>query len=565
MTAFVDMLHRDQYALKCALGDTKKILPLLKERGQTHYAVANYGEISNWVEQLFTCKNSGIVPILGMEAYVNNYRVRGTSEKVADIQVEDLTTGTISSLSALTSVERDLVTQDYPIALYARTVEGYYNIIQIHNDAQLYGVDKRPRTSDAFLKEHGRGVAAILPTPYSEVSALACSGLWRDAIQQYRLYESVFDCVYVAVTLVEKPEYREINDEVIRFCRHYGIPFVPVLNSHYISPDDHEAFLTVRELARLRGGISYEIEACPGMYYRTLEETDALYEKVLKSETFTPEAYAEAKGRLTELVSSFTLLDLDYDLKLPHFSDGAKRLREKAWAGFLRKGYDKMGKEYLDRFNYELDNIVGAGFADYFLVLEELYSWYAAQGHVTPLGRGSAAGSLVLNCIGGTGLDPIKHHLLFERFLDAERFRMIVEKGGKVQGCFPKDTVVPVREGYRFIQDICVGDEVVSMDGAFRKVLAIYRHLNKEFLKVKYAVDGETYFFLTTENHIFPYRNGDVVGDKPIGKFVDGDELMVSEDIFSKIVEISNSGLISTGYDLKIEGLSYYRVCGVRC
>ena len=444
---FVDMLHRDQYALKCALGDTKKILPLLKERGQTHFAVADYGEISNWVEQLFTCKNSGIVPILGMEIYVNNYRIRDTAAQIEDTQVEDLSTGVISRLGSMSLVERDLITQDYPIAIYARTVEGYYNIIQCHNDAQLNGVDKRPRTSDAFLKEHGKGVVAVLPTPYSEVSSLVCNGLWREAIQQYRLYESVFDRVFMAVTLVEKPEYREINDEVIRFCRHYDLPFIPVLNSHYISPDDHEAFLTVRELARLRGGISYEIEACPGMWYRDSEGVDSLYESTFKSETFTPETYREARKTLDELVGSFSLLDLDYDLKLPRFPDAEKRLREKAWAGFLKKGYDKRGKEYLDRFNYEIDNIVGAGFADYFLVLEEVYSWYG-QSHITPLGRGSAAGSLVLNCIGGTGLDPIEHHLLFERFLDAERFRMIVEKGGKVSGgdCPDVDTDVATPE-----------------------------------------------------------------------------------------------------------------------
>ena len=67
-------------------------------------------------------------------------------------------------------------------------------------------------------------------------------------------------------------------------------------------------------------------------------------------------------------------------------------------------------------------------------MLDEFYRWYKAQGAIPAFGRGSAAGSLVLNCIGGTGLDPLEHNLLFERFLDAERFRLIVEKGGKVSG-----------------------------------------------------------------------------------------------------------------------------------
>lgn len=431
-TAFVDLLHRDEFSLKQALGNTKKILPILKERNHSHYAVANYCEISNWVQQLFTCKKAEIIPILGMEAFVNNYRC--SAEAPGQVSVKNLVSGEEKSVYDLEETSRDLTTLDYPIDLFALTVEGYYNIIKIHNDSQLFGVDKRPRTSDPYLKEHGKGIVAVMPTPFSEVSSLIFNGMKKEAFEKFKFYSEIFDQVYLAVTLVEDQEYKEINDGIISFARENGIKIVPVCNSHYINPSDEEAFLTLRKLSRLRGGMSYEIDVCPGMYYRSREDVDLLFKK-LKTDIFTEEVYAVAMKNLDELLVQFKELEIDTTIKLPKFENGPENLRKKAWKGFLERGYDQKGQIYLDRFNYEMENIVGAGFADYFLVLEEMFNWYRNDlNSISAFGRGSAAGSLVLNCIGCTNMDPIEHHLLFERFLDAERFANIVKAGGQVSG-----------------------------------------------------------------------------------------------------------------------------------
>ena len=433
MTAFVDLLHRDEYSLKHALGNSKQILPILKERQQTHYAIANYGEISNWVQQLFTCKDHGIVPVLGMETFVNNYRCR--TDDNGKIIVKDLTNDTETPLLEMDGVSRDLTTIDYPLDLYARTVEGYYNIIKIHNDAQLHGVDKRPRTYDKYLETHGKGIVSVMYCPYSEVGSLVFNGMQKEAFEKLRYYRDIFDEVYLTVTMVEDEEYRGINEDVIRFCKRYGVPFIPVCNSHYIGRDDGEAWEVMRKLAFLRGGMMYEIDSTPHLHYRTREEVDELFHSIMESEVFTQSVYDEAMRTLDSLIQSFTLLDLDYSLKLPKFKDGDKLLREKAMAGFIAKGYDKKSEEYRKRLDYELDNIIGAGFADYFLILEELFSWHKRTlSDFTAFGRGSAAGSIVLNCIGCTNVDPVQSNLLFERFLDFSRFESILKSGGQVSG-----------------------------------------------------------------------------------------------------------------------------------
>lgn len=566
MTPFVDLLHRDEFSLKHALGNSKKILPLLKERGQKYFAVANYAEISNWVQQLFTCKENGIIPILGMEAFVNNFRY--SQADANKIEVTDLNSGKVSNVIELDETSRDLVTLDYPIDLYAKTVEGYYNIIKIHNDGQLNGVDKRPRTSDKFLKDHGKGIVCVLQVPFSEIGSLLFNGNESEAKEKLEFYRSIFDDTYIAISMVDDSEYSEINDLAIRFADKNGVKVVPVCNSHYINKDDQEAWEIVLKMSRMRAGaFTYEIDRTPGMFYRTREEVDELYHKHFVSDVFTEQKYEEIQSNLNNLLSEFTLLDLNYDLKLPKFDNGPEKLREKAWAGFKKKGYDKLGQKYSDRLQYELDNIIGAGFADYFLVLEELFTWYREDLHgMTAFGRGSAAGSLVLNCIGCTNVDPIKYNLLFERFLDAERFRKIVESGGKVSGCFPGDTVIPVSGGkFKMMKDIQIGDKVISIDGTEREVIDKFNNGVKNLISVSYLVGDKTYRFRVTENHIFRFKNSEIgqIGEKPINEFSNCDLLMVSDDEYVKIANIENNGESEECYDLHIRGKSYYRVCGV--
>ena len=81
-------------------------------------------------------------------------------------------------------------------------------------------------------------------------------------------------------------------------------------------------------------------------------------------------------------------------------------------------------KEYKARVKYELDQIKTMGFSSYFLIVYDFIKWSKNNDVPVGPGRGSGAGSLVAYCLGITALDPIKHGLLFERFLNPERISM---------------------------------------------------------------------------------------------------------------------------------------------
>lgn len=78
-------------------------------------------------------------------------------------------------------------------------------------------------------------------------------------------------------------------------------------------------------------------------------------------------------------------------------------------------------KIYVDRIKEEFEVVENLGFASYFLLIYKILNFCHESGVVVGAGRGSAAGSLVLYCVGVTQVDPIKYDLLFERFLSADR------------------------------------------------------------------------------------------------------------------------------------------------
>ncbi|GHU50070.1 hypothetical protein FACS189459_3250 [Bacilli bacterium] len=85
---------------------------------------------------------------------------------------------------------------------------------------------------------------------------------------------------------------------------------------------------------------------------------------------------------------------------------------------------NKVPVEYKDRIDYEISIISQMGFSDYFLVVQD-YVNYAKNNNISVgPGRGSAVGSLVSYLLKITEVDPIKHGLIFERFLNPDRIGM---------------------------------------------------------------------------------------------------------------------------------------------
>jgi DNA polymerase III subunit alpha len=115
------------------------------------------------------------------------------------------------------------------------------------------------------------------------------------------------------------------------------------------------------------------------------------------------------------------------DVKISEDSDNFTFLKALCEQGIRDKKIK--GKVYKERMDYELETLNDLGFIDYILLVWDVTSFCKSEKIAIGLGRGSAAGCLVLYLIGSTGIDPIKYELFFERFVSKVRAKKKVVDG----------------------------------------------------------------------------------------------------------------------------------------
>lgn len=161
----------------------------------------------------------------------------------------------------------------------------------------------------------------------------------------------------------------------------------------------------------------------------TLREVDVQSQQGLflpadRLEQIFVEKFPQALENLSGLIGA-TTYEIDSSLKLPRFNPerpAVEELRERAIKGLELKGL--LDSVYQARLEEELSVIHDMGFDDYFLVVWDLLRFGRSQGYYMGMGRGSAVGSLVAYALDITGIDPVAKNLIFERFLNRERYTM---------------------------------------------------------------------------------------------------------------------------------------------
>jgi len=197
----------------------------------------------------------------------------------------------------------------------------------------------------------------------------------------------------------------------LALARDTGLPPVATTRALLLAPEDHALHRVLRAI-HLNTRLS---RLTPS---DTARERDLLLspERIADHFPHCPEAMEN-----TVLVSDRCRTDWNYSgFVFPSFNgmedeEAYETLRQRALTGAMWR-YGRITPDLQQRFDRELVLIRDKGFAHYFLVVEEL-----ARRSERTCGRGSAAASLVAYCLGITHVDPMKHNLFFERFLNEGR------------------------------------------------------------------------------------------------------------------------------------------------
>lgn len=264
----------------------------------------------------------------------------------------------------------------------------------------------------------------------------------RDIIDRW--YGIFGEDYYIELMLIDWEPQVYINHELIKIAQEKNISIVITNDAHYLSKADSE--LQVVQMLSDQDATFADIDnpdknvwTIKGkeFYYKTVDElykawrdgiktTDFQGNELVinhKSDVFTEDIFWKGIKNVTKLVDSVEEYNLDKNEKLPKlYEDGVSVLVKKVTEGLKAKGLNNK-PEYRERVKFELKVITQKGYVDYFLIMEDIISWAKKNFGPDSVGpaRGSAAGSLVNYLIGITNVDPLRHDLLFERFLDLER------------------------------------------------------------------------------------------------------------------------------------------------
>ena len=224
------------------------------------------------------------------------------------------------------------------------------------------------------------------------------------------------------------PESEKIEPLLVALSKETGIPLVATQDSHYLRSEDneyHDVLLAVQTGNKLADDDRMTMK---------MDDFSVLSPEVMAEKFANVPGGAEAIARTAEIAARCNVeLELGKTL-LPEFpkpdgktaNDYLRELIEER----LRKRFppetqtEAQTKEMRDRVEYEFGVIEKTGFADYFLIVQDLIMWAKAHGIAVGPGRGSAAGSIVSYILGITDINPLMYGLLFERFLNPERIQM---------------------------------------------------------------------------------------------------------------------------------------------
>ncbi|WP_268627294.1 DNA polymerase III subunit alpha [Paenibacillus alvei] len=403
MDQFVHLHVHSEYSLLDGAARIEALAARAAACGMKALALTDHGVMYGIIPFYKACMSHGIKPIIGVEAYV--------------------TTGALQE--KVSRKEQPI----YHFILLAKNEQGYRNLMKICSVGHLEGFHYKPRVDMDTLRKYADGIIALSACLGGEVSQHVLHGNEEAARSAVERYKDIFrDGFYIELQDHGLPEQKKVNIGLIALSEQTGVPLVATNDVHYLQQED-AAMQDV--LICIGTGKSVEDEGrmrmhTDQMYFKSQEEMAALFRHV-------PEAVANT-ARIAEQCN--VTLDFGGHVlpayhPLPEGMNAGQYVRQLCEEGLASRYQalpewqdEAFQREARERLVYELNTIENMGFSDYFLIVWDFIRFSHEQGIMTGPGRGSSAGSLVAYCLRITNVDPLKYHLLFERFLNPERVTM---------------------------------------------------------------------------------------------------------------------------------------------
>ena len=392
MQRFTHLHVHTEYSLLDGASKIPELIAYAKELGMDSLAITDHGVMYGAVEFYQECTKAGIKPIIGCEVYLAKGSHLDMTEKTR-----------------------------YHLILLAENDIGYHNLMRIVSKGQLEGFYYKPRVDKDILRTYSEGIICLSACIAGEVPRLINSGNMDGARRCVQEYIDIFgkDNYFLEIQNHDIPEEKTAAEGLRQLAQEFGIGLVATNDLHYVRREDAEAqdvLLCIQTTSNVDdpGRMRFPNDS---FYLKSAEEMAELFG-----------GYPEALENTCRIADRCNVKLEFGHLLLPEFPvpegfDAVSYLRHLCEEA-LPERYEVVDETVRKRLDFELDIINTMGYACYFLIVWDFINY--CRSHDIPVGpgRGSAAGSIVAYLLRITNIEPLRYHLLFERFLNPERVSM---------------------------------------------------------------------------------------------------------------------------------------------
>ncbi|PPI21625.1 DNA polymerase III subunit alpha [Rathayibacter sp. AY1B1] len=406
--SFVHLHVHSEYSMLDGAARVKPLIDAAVEEGMPAIAVTDHGNVFGAFDFWRTATAAGIKPIIGTEAYLTpgTHRSDKTRIRWGDGGGDD-----VSGSGAYTHM-----------TLLSSTTTGMHNLFRLSSRASIEGYYFKPRMDREILSQYSEGLIGTTGCPSGEVQTRLRLGQYKEARQAAADYRDIFGKENFFAEIMDHGldiERRVIGD-VIRLAKDLDLPLVATNDLHYTHAHDatsHAALLCVQSGTTLDDPKRFKFDA------------DEFY---LKSPREMRQVFRDHPEACDNTLLIAERCDVQFDTSanyMPRFPVPEGET-EDTWfvkeveAGLRERYPDGVSPEVRDRADYETRVILQMGFPGYFLVVADFINWSKRNGIRVGPGRGSGAGSMAAYAMKITDLDPLRHGLIFERFLNPDRVSM---------------------------------------------------------------------------------------------------------------------------------------------
>jgi len=308
------------------------------------------------------------------------------------------------------------------LVLLARNREGYRNLVRLSSIGYLEGFYRRPRIDKEVLAQYSKGITGLAACLSGEIALWLRQQNYEEAKKSAQWFATTFgpEHFWLEVQSHGIPEEQLVTEGMFRLGQELGLGVVATNDAHYLKREDAEAHDVLLAI-----GTGAELDD-PKRFRFTGQES------YVKSEAEMARLFRDHPETLANTQTVANACEFSFEKK--YFLPGFPRPEGYATDEALLEALATRGAEarygsplpaaVRERLEYELGVINTAGYAGYFLIVQDFIAAARERGIPVGPGRGSAAGSLVAYGLGITNVDPLRFDLLFERFLNPERVSM---------------------------------------------------------------------------------------------------------------------------------------------